>query len=724
MAPKKKQRLDHCETDSEPDYFPLRRIRIRKMSASKFPPEFKKLVNILVDEVSQIMIYGSRYLEFFWRSVVEEHKRIEEEEKIIANIFYSIYNYKNRSLEFSIWKELGGSTVEPKSPLIAIRGSLDYSIKSYITILDNFDKLALPHHIALTWEAMLFDEITSDINSIEEVMRGRRKNQWRKKLLHIAMQLVESGAVESDTEILLEFFGRIRYDWLVSWSVGIEQAKQSHFATFSYRLLLLKFIETAETEHPGIHFKKFPLLPMYDYSRKFIRIDNTIVQFLWHTKLFKDILPKKFIQKQKDIIIRQKLKILETSPVDKYISSRFPDHLDFLPPSSVLTNGIQLHIPVETILYIKKKEQVEVDDDTVEEVQEESPKKPKMQWIPRKKRINALKNSKIFVRHHGIQNSTRGLYSPDSVHELPLPPVSSVDPGECNIYAATVMDAAGNRIHSRMTRGEYYWNIGTIQTRRRNPKKFSKVTDRKKRKRKRRRGWIPDTVRCAEQLCCTHSLKTSRFSDYRKNLSVQLMQSKILFGFYGSKNQCRNQWYKDKLRDKTFYKILNDLNPTHSSESIIAFGDGYKGHRAWKGTQFGAAPVKSIRNFLSKHCRVVQINEYLTSQKHQVCHTEDDVRMRKITTTRSVPKKLPGEGMTAWRRRRNQLKGDARSSCYQRGRTFVRGVMYCTQCHKSVDRDYNASDNILQVFLQEWSTHTRPRYLCKIQEIMLATTSA
>ena len=55
-------------TDSEQEYFPMRRISIRKMSASKFPPEFKKLVSILVDEVSQIMIYGSRYLEFVWRS--------------------------------------------------------------------------------------------------------------------------------------------------------------------------------------------------------------------------------------------------------------------------------------------------------------------------------------------------------------------------------------------------------------------------------------------------------------------------------------------------------------------------------------------------------------------------------------------------------------------------------------------------------------------------------
>ena len=35
--------------------------------------------------------------------------------------------------------------------------------------------------------------------------------------------------------------------------------------------IFLQLIESAETQPPGMHFRKFPLLPKYDFSRKYIR---------------------------------------------------------------------------------------------------------------------------------------------------------------------------------------------------------------------------------------------------------------------------------------------------------------------------------------------------------------------------------------------------------------------------------------------------------------------
>ena len=113
---------------------------------------------------------------------------------------------------------------------------------------------------------------------------------------------------------------------------------------------------------------------------------------------------------------------------------------------------------------------------------------------------------------------------------------------------------------------------------------------RKKWKRKRRRGWIPDDVRIAQQITAQYSLEVSSFDEYIIALQHNFHQWNVFARFYLSKNNARNRWYHDQRKDSTYSHIANRL--ISDDNTLIVFGNAYQGHRAWKGTNFGDAPVK------------------------------------------------------------------------------------------------------------------------------------
>jgi len=192
--------------------------------------------------------------------------------------------------------------------------------------------------------------------------------------------------------------------------------------------------------------------------------------------------------------------------------------------------------------------------------------------------------------------------------------VTSIDPGWCNPITAVIRreDLQEEEIFM-IDRGEYYFRLRTTTTHPRSKKYYSKCS----RNKWRIRGYIPSAVTEAQANISLNSCDTLSADTYMIFLKQNLLSWMTLSKFYGSKTAGRLRLYRFQRKQATFDYMLIKLAPDKSQ--IIAFGGGFCGHPAWKGTKHSAAPLKEFRRYCARFRRVVITPEYLTSQKCPIC---------------------------------------------------------------------------------------------------------
>ena len=226
----------------------------------------------------------------------------------------------------------------------------------------------------------------------------------------------------------------------------------------------------------------------------------------------------------------------------------------------------------------------------------------------------------------------------------PEPRVIGIDPGEVNVL--TTSDGV------KFTGAEY----GSV-----NKSRAAKLE-----KLKKKPSLAP--VREAELHMATVSFLTRNLAELVAAIPSWCDAYNVVQWFYGRPKVCRASFVREGLAHKLSHKVVKLVaeRPT----DILAFGQGYNGRQAKRHDPY--TPVaKRMRRLLVRWRRVVLIDEYYTSQKCCVCHTQ------LVDREKSREKVCHGP------------------------------------CAQDVDRDHNAARNILAVFQAWTATGERPEYLAR-----------
>ena len=165
------------------------------------------------------------------------------------------------------------------------------------------------------------------------------------------------------------------------------------------------------------------------------------------------------------------------------------------------------------------------------------------------------------------------------------------------------------------------------------------------------------------------------------------------FGTTGNRKWHRGKRLRKRQRHKDIQRALaargfvrtQDGSDKAEVHTIIGFGDA-KFSSTSKGSCPG--PVKTLRSSLSHlpGVRVVQVDEYMTSQVCSKCH------VRGLKGPLGRPK--PPNAMGVVRR-------------YP-----IHGVRVCNHCHTTMNRDFTSARNIKCAAISALTTGTRPAHLC------------
>ena len=160
-----------------------------------------------------------------------------------------------------------------------------------------------------------------------------------------------------------------------------------------------------------------------------------------------------------------------------------------------------------------------------------------------------------------------------------------------------------------------------------------------------------------------------------------------------------------KFRDKRFTRFCGSKRVIHRLCKAITKGDGEKtlvGFGDWSNLDTGgfiqgapAGPVNPLKRELRRHCKVVSVDEHLTSKLCQFCGQR----------TRNMMRRVESEGSG----------GEVRCSHHQ-----VHSVLHCgtNGCRgTTMNRDVNGASNILQVFLSVIDTGERPERFLREREV-------
>ena len=185
----------------------------------------------------------------------------------------------------------------------------------------------------------------------------------------------------------------------------------------------------------------------------------------------------------------------------------------------------------------------------------------------------------------------------------------------------------------------------------------------------------------------------------RKTSHLEVLKQHILFVLPVMDQMM--QWHMDKpfrklkLRryissKKALQKICNELTSKAGPRTLIGFGDWSNRDTAGIIKKSPAGPVKKLEAELKKRCRVVPVDEFRTSKLHHNC------------------------GCPMHNRWCHKHK-DGKSRL-----TKIHKVLYCanSSCNGiSMDRDENASRNILRLLLLEVQGKPRPPHFCRGVEL-------
>lgn len=233
-----------------------------------------------------------------------------------------------------------------------------------------------------------------------------------------------------------------------------------------------------------------------------------------------------------------------------------------------------------------------------------------------------------------------------------------LDPGRKDIYAATNLEGDTIKCSSR----EFY-----------NDAKFTYSKNKIE-------SWYKSNDKVSQILKNIPSVKTTSLTKWENFLKYIFVRIDVLFDFHRDK-AFRNIKFTRFIASKKKITELCKKIAVSGKRTLVGFGDWSNNDKIIKGHPKG--PVKKLKYELSKHCKVIDVDEYLSSK---LCHNCGYELSKQKWNRYDVFGCVVAQGTVHHSLRCNNV------SCKKRG----------------MNRDTNASLNILHIFYDLLTTGKRP----------------
>lgn len=192
--------------------------------------------------------------------------------------------------------------------------------------------------------------------------------------------------------------------------------------------------------------------------------------------------------------------------------------------------------------------------------------------------------------------------------------------------------------------------------------------------------WYSEDDRVKELFANMPTMKTSKVRDVAEYLQVMFNNIHYLFNFHWKKKFRDLKFTRMVMAQKKLHKICTKI--AGEGKTLFGFGDWSNNDKCIKGHNKG--PVQKVKKALKKYCKVVDVDEHLSSKPcHNCkCHLEKMV-------------------YNVYDEDHKKMQPSKR----------IHSVLCCknTQCPRKVmNRDVNASRNILEIMLSVLTTGRRP----------------
>ena len=273
----------------------------------------------------------------------------------------------------------------------------------------------------------------------------------------------------------------------------------------------------------------------------------------------------------------------------------------------------------------------------------------------------------------------------------PLPTVVSIDPGHCNVWAASRRSLTEHENWEPLTPisgGSYRHESGL--------RRFQQWMKRSLRR--------PAMKRAMKKLT-EASLKTLDVDAFTAALVRQAWAWATLRRMYGGKAFAKRRFMlakqKQRFEDKAVNRLIKQSEDGRDGPVVFAYGDA-KFAFSMRGCH-GGTPHARLRRRLAQKRRVVLIDEYFTTKRCPKCRCETQLSKAQRQNTKT---QLYRSAFMI------QPRGLADNK-WRNGKQSVRGLSHCYKCHTLWSRDYAATLNIGRVFVELWKGGKRPAYLCR-----------
>ena len=282
----------------------------------------------------------------------------------------------------------------------------------------------------------------------------------------------------------------------------------------------------------------------------------------------------------------------------------------------------------------------------------------------------------------------------------------AIDPGHCNVWAASVSNDGGTwKGVTQLSSGQYRTGIGL--------RAFQQWSERSLRR---------PHLQAAAVALTEASLKTPDPTAFTAALVRQAAAWDVLRTFYGGKAFAKRRFLLARRKQAFEEQVINELivfclaasvkkfwrsqnifcERGSSTPAVFAYGDGQFAS-SMHGCH-GGTPHARLRRLLAMKRRVVLVDEYLTTKRCPTCRctTHLTAEERKNTKLYRAAFAVQPKGVASYTRKDGAVV-----------RKRVHGLSHCHACSTLWSRDHAATINIGRVFVEQWRTGTRPAYLCR-----------
>jgi hypothetical protein len=195
------------------------------------------------------------------------------------------------------------------------------------------------------------------------------------------------------------------------------------------------------------------------------------------------------------------------------------------------------------------------------------------------------------------------------------------------------------------------------------------------------------------------TIKTSKTSVMKEYFKFVFPRMRTFTEFHSEKG-FRNLNFTSYCRSKaTLAKICERIQGGKNKKTLVGYGDFSQQHGLVK--SHPTTPILRLKRELRRYCRVIEIDEYNTSKTCSLCNNPIELYRNRIF------------------RKKKQTKSETPSYETKKKRVFetiakmseIRSVIRCknNECKLCcLDRDINASKNILGLLLRQYRGEERP----------------